>query len=224
MSLSSVHPLSVFQKRNAVWIIHYKIKHWNLRPAESDWLNESLFFECVQENSSATPGWLTSALFLIWEKEKSESICESGLSVTFFQYKSMEQMYPIIWFTISPYHGLYSLYLLLFLSLWHKIWHLDWLSSCQLYTQNKKSKVLLYIYWWAKFICCVSRHTDCMFPTSNLTTSIISLWSVDLGIKSCLWKTRVSVWEQNGWTWHIMAAFGTNNSVKTATTLPLCPL
>lgn len=58
--------------------------------------------------------------------------------------------------------------------------------------------------FWRKFIGCVSRHIDCTFPTCDLTTSIISLWPVDSGIKGCLWKARVSVWEQNGWPWHVM--------------------
>lgn len=64
-----------------------------------------------------------------------------------------------------------------------------------------------------------SRHTYCKFPTCNLTASIISLWSVDLGIKGCLRKACVSVWEQNGWPWHVMTvchfvAFGTNHSER----------
>lgn len=55
-----------------------------------------------------------------------------------------------------------------------------------------------------KSFCCVPRHSDCMFPTCDLTTSIISPWSVDSGIKGCLWKAAVSVWEHSGWPWHVM--------------------
>lgn len=68
-----------------------------------------------------------------------------------------------------------------------------------------KKKFIMFVgEFWRKFIGCVSRHIDCTFPTCDLTTSIISLWPVDSGIKGCLWKASVSVWEQNGWPWHVM--------------------
>lgn len=61
------------------------------------------------------------------------------------------------------------------------------------------------VLFWKKFTSCVSRHSDSIFPTCDLTTSIISLWSVDSGIKGCIfWKTYVSVWEQKGWPWLVM--------------------
>lgn len=61
-----------------------------------------------------------------------------------------------------------------------------------------------------------SRHTYYKFPTGNPTVSIISLWSVDLGIKGCFWKDFAGVWEQNGWPSRVVTvchfvAFGTHH-------------
>lgn len=71
--------------------------------------------------------------------------------------------------------------------------------------QRKWPLDLAYAHVKKEFFFGKNRHSDSIFPTCDLTTSIISLWSVDSGIKGCIfWKTYVSVWEQKGWPWHVM--------------------
>lgn len=92
------------------------------------------------------------------------------------------------------------------------------LQPCPGGLQWQKTLSDLYPEYFIKFICLVSRHSDCLFPFCDLTTSIISLWSVDSRIKGLLLKKAcVSVWEQNGWPWHVMTvchfvAFDTNHT------------